>query len=168
MAAWRLYSMIRVIVLVLVLAYCACFAGETRTEKAEETQDMQRHVWYLVETLVAVRGEADALRGRLAELEFGKSSAVTLKPERLGARDAEQPRLLDVNRALRVAVLDRGARHGVRAGMWYAVMRNGVSVGVVQVIDVREKVAGAVVLSQEKGVFPEADDKLMRIAGLQK
>jgi len=55
--------------------------------------------------------------------------------------------VVDVKQDLALAVVNLGSRHGVKVGMPFQVLRNTTKVGEVRVVDVRERIAGAVVQS---------------------
>ncbi len=120
-----------------------------------------KQVSNLVEALAAARSEVDSLKARLDELKLGAGSAVSLTPVKEKVFSAGQLRILDVSEELRMAVLDAGAAQGMKPGMRFAVTRAGAVVAEVQVVDVREKIAGAAIVKIERGAgFPTTGDML--------
>lgn len=75
--------------------------------------------------------------------------------------------VLDANAGLGLVVLDRGARHGLRYGLPVTVVRDGRMVARTRVVDVRERIAGAVVEETAADDWPRAGDRaaLARTAG---
>lgn len=53
--------------------------------------------------------------------------------------------VISVKEELALAVINVGSKHGVKMGMPFKVMRNGAQIGLVRVVDVREKISGAVI-----------------------
>ena len=60
--------------------------------------------------------------------------------------------VVSVKDDLALVVMNVGLKHGVKLGMPFQIVRNGKLIGSVRVVDVREKIAGAVIqdLSSEK------------------
>ena len=63
-----------------------------------------------------------------------------------------------MNQALGVVVLDAGLGLGIRPGMLFGVLRDDRVVGRLRAVDVRERIAGAV-LEETEGEWPEAGDR---------
>lgn len=61
--------------------------------------------------------------------------------------------------ALKMVVLGAGAQDGMRPGLVYDVMRREIWVARVRVLDVRDRVAGAVVEQGKSSGFPRAGDR---------
>lgn len=61
-------------------------------------------------------------------------------------------RVISVKEELTLVVMNLGSRHGIKVGMPFQVARSGELVGSVRIVDVREKIAGAVIqnLSSDK------------------
>ena len=53
--------------------------------------------------------------------------------------------VISIKEELGLAVANVGSKHGVKIGMPFKVMRNGSQIGLVRVVDVREKISGAVI-----------------------
>jgi len=131
---------------------------------AGEVEALARQVDRLAEALAVTRAEADMLRARLARYEFGRAGHVTLSPV---VAAVGSPVLLDINAGLRMVVLDKGGRDGIRAGEQFAVMKKDEVVAVVRVVDVREKISGAVVLDGGFRAMPDKGDRLVTATGLE-
>ncbi len=61
-------------------------------------------------------------------------------------------RVISVKEELTLVVMNLGSRHGVKVGMPFQIAREGKLIGSVRIVDVREKIAGAVIqkISSEK------------------
>ena len=53
--------------------------------------------------------------------------------------------IVSVNEGLALVIANVGTRHGVKLGMPFEVIRNHAVIGTVRVVDVREKIAGALI-----------------------
>ncbi len=114
----------------------------------------ERQVRVLSAALAAARSESDGLRARLDGRVLGAAPAAAL-PEG-GAR------VLEANRELGLVVMDAGARQGVRAGMVLMAMRGPKPLARVRIVDVRRRVAGAVVEDVLPGSpYPGPGDRLV-------
>lgn len=164
-------------------AFCGCIAvgvalaaggasgGDDAGSAGSASNDVKvlgTQVENLVEALAAARSEADVLRAQLVDREFGRYASVALKPAGMEAGDSLPPRLLDVNGELRMVVLDKGARHGMRPGRKFAVVRADKVIAELEAVDVRSRIAGAVIVRVEAGMLPNIDDRLVEIAVLTK
>ena len=74
-----------------------------------------------------------------------------------------EARIVDSNADLGLVVLDQGARQGVRYGLPLTVMRDRRRVARIRVVDVRERVAGAVVEETARGDYPQKGDRAVLI-----
>jgi len=70
-----------------------------------------------------------------------------------------EARIVDVNPDLGLVILDQGARQGVRYGLPLTVMRGHRRVARIRVVDVRERIAGAVVEETARGDTPQTGDR---------
>jgi hypothetical protein len=155
----------RAVVTVGIAIAFAMLAGQAPAvdEPVGDEVVLRKQVADLVEALAAARSEIDSLKAGLDALRLGAKQAVSLSPVRRNAVWASELRLLDANEELRMVVLNAGASLGMRPGMRFAVTRAGKVVGEIQIIDVREKIAGAAVIKANRGVFPSVADGLMDI-----
>lgn len=112
-----------------------------------------------------------ALGERLAEAMAALDRDAVRRMPEAEAASAENPpveaRITDVNPELELAAIDQGRRQGVRHGMALTVFRGRRKVAKVRVVDVRERIAGAVVEEAAAGDYPQSGDRavLMRPAG---
>lgn len=87
-------------------------------------------------------------------------------PEAEAAGSADAPgeaRVTDVNRELELAVVDQGRRDGVRHGLPMTVFRGRRKVAKIRVVDVRERMAGAVVEETVAGDYPQSGDRAVLV-----
>lgn len=100
---------------------------------------------------------------RLAEAMAALDAhAATGMPAPAEAASTDRPvegRVLDVNEDLGLAVVDQGARHGVRYGLPLVVLRGRRKVASLRVVDVRETVSGAIIEKVADGDGPQAGDR---------
>lgn len=122
---------------------------------------LELQVRYLSAALAAARSEIDALRARLDGKVLGSapSAAPGVGMTRLLEGGA---RVQEASREMGMVVVDAGARQGVRAGMVLMVMREKQSLARVRVVDVRRRVAGAVIEELSAGApYPGPGDRLV-------
>ena len=130
-----------------------------------EAASLRKQVAYLTRALAAARAEADVLRARLERREMAEFKGSAADTD-LSARVMEGGlRVLDVNRDLRMLVVNAGARHGLRSGMAFMAVREDRTLARVVVVDVRTDVAGAVVEDLETGAYPMPGDRLVMLVG---
>ncbi len=132
----------------------------------EEIEALRKQTEYLAEELALARIEVDALKARIEYYEFGRTRSATLKPWHTRPEHAPV-KVFDVNRDLRMLVVNAGEQEGLWPGMRFAVLRDSKCVAYVRVVDVRKKIAGAVVLDPEPGEFPEVGDLLIAAGGFE-
>jgi hypothetical protein len=140
----------------------------TTGDASNEVKVLKAQVENLVEALAGARREVDSLRARMSAREFTGHASVSLKPAQMSVDESVEPQMLGADRELRMVVLDQGARQGLQPGMKFAVLREDKLVAELEAIDVRERLAGAAVVSTRDGMFPVIGDRLMRIAVLTK
>lgn len=124
-----------------------------------ELDDMRRRNAKLGEALAAAQAALDRREERRAREEG---------PAREPVPDAPiESTVVDVNPELGMVVLDAGSRDGMRYGLALSVLRDRRRVGAVRVVDVRERIAGAVVEETARGEAPQTGDRavLARPAG---
>lgn len=146
--------------------FCGAPAGVLAgDERPEADSGAERQLRYLSAALAAVQSENDSLRARLDGKALGSAPAA-VPGEAAATRLMEgSARLLEVNRELGMLVMDTGARQGVRAGMVLMVMREKRSLARVRVVDVRRRVAGAVIEELLSGApYPGPGDRLVLVA----
>ena len=118
-----------------------------------------------LETGGDIRGEAQRAKAFLGAVE--KPAATNATPTAAPSGNAETPRasgtldaarVLEFNPKLRVVVLDVGAQQGARVGMPFIVLRGDRVIAQVRVVEVRQRICGALVEQVEKGVTVTAGD----------
>ena len=129
-------------------------------ESETETARLEMQVRFLSAALSAARSENDALRARVEGKMLASSAAAAGESSSLLMGGAACVR--ESSRELMMVVMDAGARQGVRTGMVLMVMRDKQSLARVRVMDVRRRVAGAVIEELLPGApFPESGDRLV-------
>jgi hypothetical protein len=139
-------------------------AGDGAGDRTEEASGQERQIRYLSAALAAAQSENDALRARLDGKVTGSAPATVSGEGRAPRLMEGGARVLDASRELGVLVLDAGARQGVRAGLVLMVMREKRSLARVRVVDVRRRVAGAVIEDLLPGApYPGPGDRLVLV-----
>ena len=124
-----------------------------------EVEDLRRRNAKLGEALAAAQAALDRREERRAREEA---------PSRDPLPDAPiESTVVDVNPELGMVVLDAGSRDGMRYGLALSVLRDRRRVAGIRVVDVRERIAGAVVEETARGEAPQTGDRavLTRPAG---
>lgn len=123
------------------------------SERQRVIEQLQR-LLAAIESDRRVAEEVQAARQLLAAVPATSSGGLT--PATVGTTDSA--RVLDVSPQLRLVVLDVGSQQGVRVGMPFEVFRGARLVGRVRVVEVRQRVAGALIESVEQGGTFQAGD----------
>ncbi len=103
---------------------------------------------------------------RLAvETELRKTSEILGTPKARPASPVEatlnEGMVIDVKEDISLVVANIGERHGVRIGMPFQIWRGSKRVGAVRVVDVRERISGAIIQSLESEKNPiKSGDRL--------
>ncbi len=148
--------------------FCGAPAGASAADGGDEIPEAdsgaERKLRYLSAALAAAQSENDSLRARLDGKALGSAPAAVPGEEAATRLMEGDARLLDVSRELGMLVMDTGARQGVRAGMVLMVMREKRSLARVRVVDVRRRVAGAVIEELLSGApYPGPGDRLVLV-----
>lgn len=115
--------------------------------------------------IAGLRSERDGLLARLAGEQYA-SDRLQVVYERLP--DATQERMdvaptgwrvVDANRDLGLVALSAGSMDGLRSGLPLAVVRDGVVVARVKIVEVRERVAAARIEALADARFPQEGDR---------
>jgi len=108
-----------------------------------------------------IRKLSEALADAQATLDMDEARrAQTAGSEAMMPVDAPiEARIVDANTELGLVILDQGARQGVRYGLPLTVMRGRRRVARIRVVDVRERIAGAVVEETARGDTPQTGDR---------
>ncbi|MCX6997138.1 MAG: hypothetical protein NTV49_08630 [Kiritimatiellaeota bacterium] len=88
-------------------------------------------------------------------------SAETLPAAAAEALTGDPIRVLEVNAALSMLVVDAGRARGMRAGMCFGVVHEREPVADVRAVDVREALTGVVIERTYAGKTPVAGDRLV-------
>jgi len=97
------------------------------------------------------------------ETELRKTSEVLGAPDAASAGALEasltDALVVDVKEDISLVVANVGSKQGVRIGMPFQVIRDGVRIGQVRVVDVRDRISGAVIqnLESEKNTVKSGD-----------
>lgn len=132
-------------------------------EKAQlekEVELLKARVESLSQALALAQSQAvsAALEAAVTGKESGAVSGVLTETGHGNAR------IVDVNRDLRMVALGAGYAEGIRAGMVFAVRRDGEVIARIRVVDVRERISGAVVDEVKANLFPQKEDHVVGIA----
>ena len=131
---------------------------------AQGVSNLEARVAVLAEALGEARAEADLLRARLERRGWQMAGGgVVAAPAGANAAAEAVWQIRAVNGTLGVVVVEAGRREGLRPGMRLAVVRGRRGVAVVRVVDVRERIAGAVLERSEAA--PGPGDRLVLLAG---
>jgi hypothetical protein len=84
----------------------------------------------------------------IAEMSVVQTTAATL----------EKAKVLEVNQQLRLVVLDVGLQQRARVGMPFEVKRNGRVIAELRVVEVRQRICGALIEKVENGVTIASGD----------
>ena len=124
-----------------------------------EVEDLRRRNAKLGEALAAAQAALDRREERRAREEGAAREPVPDAPI--------ESTVVDVNPELGMVVLDAGSRDGMRYGLALSVLRDRRRVAGIRVVDVRERIAGAVVEETARGEAPQTGDRavLTRPAG---
>ena len=98
---------------------------------------------------VEARLELEARMRSAAEV-LGKASGGGAPGAKVGAyeqADLTNARVISIKEEFQLVVGNIGSRHGVKVGMPFRVLRDDEEIGIVRVVDVREKICGAVIQS---------------------
>ncbi|MEI6807106.1 MAG: hypothetical protein WCN95_00130 [bacterium] len=152
----------------VAVAFAAGGGVEMAGGASNEIRVLSAQVNDLVDALAEARSEVDGLRKRQVGREFSRYAWIGMKPGQLEMGESLPPRISNVNGELRLVILDKGARQGIRPGRKFAVLRADKVIAEIETVDVREKITGAVIVRVEAGVLPETSDRLLEIAVLTK
>ncbi len=135
----------------------------------KQNEDYRAALIQLSESVVALLKSTDQIgaESRMAvETELRRSGEMLGAPTGAQTVEAVEPTLqdamiVDVRDELSLVVANVGEKHGVKIGMPFQVLRNNERIGEVRVIDVRDRISGAVVQNLENTKNPvKAGDKL--------
>lgn len=129
-----------------------------RNEKLlKEKLDLQTQVASLSSSLALLQAELDRQLAQRDADGMGPPLPVGLED----GRTLFDARVADASDRLRMIILDVGRLHGVRHGSAFSVVRDGLQVSRVRVLDVRDAVSGAVIEEAFAGGPPQKGDRLV-------
>lgn len=111
----------------------------------------------------AVTSDPDARLALEVEMRGGAKALGVAPPESVSGSPASSAlsdgAVISIKDDLALVVANFGSKQGVKVGMPFKVLRDGNSIGSVQVVDVRESIAGAVIqhLNSERGKIEVGD-----------
>jgi hypothetical protein len=149
---------------VATLAVLVCTAG---VAAADNVADLRRQVEYLADALAAARQANDGLEARLARQTLTGDAVLAEGADVVAQALARGIRLVDVNRDLRMVVLNAGRGQGLAPGMLFSVVQGDRAIARVRVVDVRRALAGAVIEDVEWRAFPAPGDRVLAAAATE-
>jgi hypothetical protein len=135
----------------------------------KENEDMRGALIELSESVIALLRSTDNVPadGRMnVEKALRQANEYLGSPHGAASAEAVEPTLqeamvVDVRDELSLVVVNVGEKHGAKIGMPFQVWRDSRKVGEVRVVDVRDRICGAVVQSLENNKNPvKAGDRL--------
>ena len=123
----------------------------------QEVLELEEQIRQLTVAFASARVESDQLRLQMDHAELGVDGLSV--PSGLLAKD--EIGIVDVNRSLRMVVIDAGVLRGVRPGMGFDVLREGRYVARLRAVDVRDTVTGAVIEDMEMQRPPIQGDRVI-------
>src|ERR1051325_7746291 len=109
-------------------------------DKAAELDPQLRRLAEVQRDTALETGQMVGAQARRATPDTGSAAA---------AGEGYAGKVVDVNKALRLVVLNLGRVNGVAVGMPFLIMRGDAVVGQVKVVDVREQISGALIEKTE-------------------
>lgn len=140
-----------------------------------DSEEFRSQLIQLSEVVMALLRNIDSLppETRMAvETELRKTGEVLGNPQNVAEAPGVEPTLsegmvVDVREDLSLIVANLGDRHGVKIGMPFQVWRDNKRIGEVRVVDVRDKISGAIIQNLEsESVSVKTGDRL-RVATRQ-
>lgn len=116
-----------------------------------EAEDLRERNRKLSVALAAAQAALDQNEERRARLEGTAADPIPDVPL--------ETHIVDVNPELGMVVLDAGDRQGMRYGLVLSVLRDRQRVARIRVVDVRERIAGAIVEETMRGEVPQTGDR---------
>ena len=134
---------------------------------ADDAGDLRRQVRYLADALAAARLANDGLQARLVMQTLAGDAVLAEGADVAAQALAKGVRVVDVNRDLRMVVLDAGRGQGLVPGMVFSVVQGDRAIARVCVVDVRRTLAGAVIEDIEWRAFPAPGDRVLAAAAIE-
>lgn len=141
----------------------------------KDNEDYRSELIQLSEAVVALLKSTDKIApdSRMTvETELRRTNEMLGSPTGAQPADAVEATLqdalvVDVKDELSLIVANVGEKHGVKIGMPFQVWRNGVKIGEVRVIDVRDRISGAVIQNLENNKNPVKTGDSLRVDARQ-
>lgn len=111
-----------------------------------------------VQSNTNVAAEVEATRALLASATTSVTNKIASAMSAGPVGTVADAKILDVNTPLRVAVLNIGAQQGARIGMPFVVLRGDRVVAELRVVEVRQRICGAMIERVESRVTLKAGD----------
>jgi len=96
----------------------------------------------------------------LVEMDAVEPAAGIATPD-VNPEDLRGLQVVDVNRDMKVSVINGGSSSGIRAGMIFHVLRDEREIARLRVVEVRERIAGGLIEDINEGLLPEKGDRLV-------
>jgi hypothetical protein len=130
---------------------------EKNEKLRQENLDLKKRLAIVSDSFASAQAELDHLRAARDGGALGPPLPVVAR----APRNLNDGRVADANPDLGLVAVDLGREHGLKAGMRFSLVRDGAWIGRVRVMDVRARVAGALVEETRAGVSPQAGDRLL-------
>jgi hypothetical protein len=131
--------------------------AEKNRKLVQENLELKKRITIVSDSFASAQAELDLHRADRGGSALGSPLPVATRVP----RNLNDGRVADANLDLALVALDVGREHGAKAGMQFSLVRDGVWIGRVRVLDVRAKVSGALVEETKPGESPKAGDRLM-------
>jgi hypothetical protein len=122
-----------------------------------DVAQLREQMAQLTVSLAEALAELDVERSRAPGETADENSSVV----RDGALEVADLRVVDVNPSLKMVVFSGGKASGVKPGLTFTVVRDRTALARVRTIDVRAKIAGAVIEQVSEGKYPEKGDRVI-------
>jgi hypothetical protein len=144
---------------------------ETQQER-ERLRDQMLRLIEITELVLQKTENLDPQLKRLAEVQRDAALDVVQKlkvePDQMGTNQVvmvtqaggDAGRIIDVNKELQLVVMNLGRANGVAIGMPFLVMQSDTVIARVKVVDVREKISGALIERTEKSAHIGVGDRV--------
>lgn len=129
----------------------------------EENQRLVGEVSNLTQKVIALElklAEARVSADETAVERAVGNGAAAMPPGDVAA-DPGRLQVVEIDRQMQVAVVNGGARAGMKPGMLFSVVRKDEVIATIRLTEVRERIAGGLVEWNGKTAFPEAGDRLV-------
>jgi len=133
-------------------------AGAFESEVAELKAEISR----LQEVIDGLQRDLAESRVKLDVAEFGngRMTAEVAKPDVVPV-DLHQLQIFEVNRDMKVSVINGGSSSGIKAGMMFHVLRGEQVIARLKMVDVRDQIAGGLMEDLDEDLFPEKGDRIV-------